>query len=97
MVGLSPKRFARVLRVKAVTERLARMGGIPRDRVGSMARLAFETGFSDQAHLVRELRAIAGLTPSTYAPVDDQPTHARVETAEGAVEKIFKPRPAVRR
>ncbi|HZN77030.1 MAG TPA: helix-turn-helix domain-containing protein [Micromonosporaceae bacterium] len=57
-VGLSPKTFARVERVRAV---LARVGG--RD----LARLAAELGYYDQSHLTNEFRAVMGVPPAAYA------------------------------
>jgi AraC-like DNA-binding protein len=57
-VGLGPKRFARVVRAQAALRRLAD------DPEADLAALAAELGFSDQAHLTRELRALTGLTPT---------------------------------
>jgi hypothetical protein len=51
--------FASVLRVQALVE------GI--DRGLGWARLAADLGWSDQAHLTRDLRRIAGVTPSALA------------------------------
>lgn len=55
-VGLGPKAFARVMRLQAV---VAEMEKGP----ASWARLAADAGYSDQAHLVREVRALSGVTP----------------------------------
>jgi AraC-like DNA-binding protein len=60
-VGLSPKRFARIVRVQAALRRLAEPA--PPD----LASLADELGFADQAHLAREVRAVAGAAPSRLA------------------------------
>jgi len=59
-VGLGPKRFARVRRIQALLARL--------DGANDWSGLAHELGFSDQAHLVREFRALTGVTPTAYAP-----------------------------
>lgn len=62
-VGLSPKRYARIRRFQRL---LARVNGEP----GSpdWALLAAEVGYHDQAHLIHEFRALAGMTPTAYAP-----------------------------
>lgn len=54
--GTTPKRFRLELRA---LEALRRLPGWQ----GSMATLAAETGFADQAHLTRALVALTGLTP----------------------------------
>ena len=58
-VGMPPKVFARLVRFDGVVRRL-------RDRglEHGWATLAVEHGYHDQAHLVREVRAFAGLTPA---------------------------------
>lgn len=55
-VGYGPKTLDRVLRF----QRALRLGwaGVP------LARLAAEAGYADQAHLSREVRRMAGTTPS---------------------------------
>jgi AraC-like DNA-binding protein len=69
-VGLTPKRYARVLRFGALLPRLVRQA--PRD----WAQVAVEGGYFDQSHLIHEFRRIAGITPGEYVPVGvDQPTH----------------------
>lgn len=56
-VGIGPKFVARV-------SRLARVRGAMSSRRGDWARLAAESGFADQSHLVREMRALAGAVPT---------------------------------
>jgi AraC-like DNA-binding protein len=56
-VGLSAKEFARILRLQA-TIRMLDDGG------RSMADLAAERGFADQAHATREVRRVTGTTPA---------------------------------
>ena len=56
-VGLSAKEFARILRLQATIRTLDEG-----DR--SMAELALERGFSDQAHATREVRRVTGTTPA---------------------------------
>lgn len=55
-VGYGPKMLERVLRFQRARS-LARRGG-------SLALLAVEAGYADQAHLTRECQRLAGTTPS---------------------------------
>jgi AraC-like DNA-binding protein len=57
-VGLAPKVAARVLRFHEASALLAR--GVP------AATVAARCGYTDQSHLVREFRALAGCTPGEY-------------------------------
>lgn len=57
-IGFPPKRFARVVRFQHAMRLIGRNGG------AGWADLAARAGFADQAHLIREFRALAGLTPT---------------------------------
>lgn len=59
-VGLSPKRFCRVLRFQRVHAAAQRTGRI------DWTELALSCGFCDQAHLANEFRRLSGLTPRQY-------------------------------
>lgn len=59
-VGLSPKQFCRVRRFTRVIRRAAKGSPV------SWASLAIECGYYDQAHLINDFRAFAGMTPSAY-------------------------------
>jgi AraC family transcriptional regulator len=54
--GVPVTEYARRLRVRAAADRVASTA-LP------LARIAYEAGFADQAHLTRELRRETGLTP----------------------------------
>jgi AraC-like DNA-binding protein len=58
---MSPKRFARIVRLQTVLRRLAD------EPDANLAALAIDCGYSDQAHLTRELQSLAGLTPKRIA------------------------------
>ena len=58
-IGLTPKTAARVLRFHALLAGL-RMAGAAE----SWAALAAAAGYSDQSHLVRDVRRFAGVTPT---------------------------------
>jgi AraC-like DNA-binding protein len=72
-VGLTPKFYCRVLRFQQVIERLAASPGATRVDV------ALDAGYSDQAHLSREFREFAGITPSEYSKLSPaSPNHVPV-------------------
>lgn len=56
-IGLSPKRIARIARIRRATA-LAGKGG--------WARVAMEAGFYDQAHLNAEFRTMLGVSPRRF-------------------------------
>ncbi|HKY20505.1 MAG TPA: helix-turn-helix transcriptional regulator, partial [Vicinamibacterales bacterium] len=55
-VGLSPKEFARLLRLQATLRAL--------DGDSALADVATDTGYADQAHATREVKRVTGLTLS---------------------------------
>ena len=65
-VGYGPKTFARVVRLQRAVESIARPAG-PRGTTASWATFARDCGYADQAHLIREFRALTGVTPRVYA------------------------------
>jgi AraC-like DNA-binding protein len=75
-VGLTPKRYARVLRFHALLSRLATVPS------NDWALTAAEAGYADQSHLIHEFKRLTGMTPTAYAPLQpDQPTHMAVPPA----------------
>jgi AraC-like DNA-binding protein len=58
-VGMGPSEVGRRLRVQEVVRRLSLPDARP-------AAIAAELGYVDQAHLIRDFRAAAGLTPGQY-------------------------------
>ncbi|KAA0992454.1 AraC family transcriptional regulator [Dyadobacter aurulentus] len=63
-VGYSPKRFAGITRVQYFLKLLRR------DRPANYTGLVYDAGFYDQAHLIRTMKSISGITPGEYL---DQP------------------------
>lgn len=64
-VGLPPKLVARIIRFERLTGLLAREPG------ADWARTAVECGYYDQAHLAREVRDLAGVTPTALRVLGD--------------------------
>jgi AraC-like DNA-binding protein len=72
-VGLTPKRYARVLRFRRALERIAR------DGAPCLAELALEAGYVDQAHFNRDFREMTGISPTQYlAAAPLQPHHVPI-------------------
>jgi AraC-like DNA-binding protein len=70
VVGYGPKTLQRVLRFRRFVARID--AGPPSGQAGvhpghDLAALAAQAGYADQAHLTRECRALAGLTPAALA------------------------------
>jgi AraC-like DNA-binding protein len=76
-VGLSPKAASRLMRFRAAVDLLQQT---PRP---SWADLAHDAGYYDQAHLVRDWKAVSGRSPSAFAAgagfgsVQDEPRRRR--------------------
>lgn len=56
-IEMTPKQYQRILRVKRAIDHLRT------HNEANLAEVADQFGFSDQAHMTREFRAIAGVTP----------------------------------
>lgn len=76
MVGLSPKVFARVRRFQRVVDASSQAllgcgnGDAPNGDPclpPSLARLALDAGYADQAHMSRDFLEFAGVSPSAYS------------------------------
>jgi AraC-like DNA-binding protein len=66
-VGLAPKRYCRVLRFQR-----AIAGVVAGEPLGAVA---IDAGYSDQAHLTREFRALAGVSPGVYRGIAPERDH----------------------
>jgi transcriptional regulator GlxA family with amidase domain len=76
-VGVGPKLYARVARLRRAARALS-------SRV-SQAQIAIECGYADEAHLIHEFQALAGLTPVAFRRARamseiDNPSHGPVAT-----------------
>jgi AraC-like DNA-binding protein len=68
-LGITPKAFARVARMRALLARVQReRDGRPpaRTRRPGWSTLALDAGYYDQSHLTAEFRALTGLTPEGW-------------------------------
>ena len=60
-IGLSPKKFCNIIRAHAFLRHLRSSS-----RPSNLTGYAYDSGYYDQAHVIREFRQITGLTPSQY-------------------------------
>jgi len=63
--GLGPKQLSRILRFRHASK-LVRQG------VTDFAGLALDCGYYDQAHLIRDFRDLAGISPARYMRLQDR-------------------------
>ncbi len=77
-VGVSPKWVIQRYRLHEAAQRLAE------DQDASLADLALDLGYSDQAHSARDFKAIIGRTPAEYAKSAAQPPRSGSSTPEQA-------------
>ncbi|MHA6203940.1 helix-turn-helix domain-containing protein [Dyella soli] len=59
-VGMGPKRYARLMRFRAVVDAVYRCSTV------DWSGVAADGGYGDQAHLVHEFRDFAGVTPTAF-------------------------------
>ena len=68
-IGTTPKDFLRIVRMQRALYVLQQNPGSP------FAQVAYECGFSDQSHMIKEFKLFSGYTPAEYlsvcAPVSD--------------------------
>jgi AraC-like DNA-binding protein len=73
-VGMTPKRYCRLIRFQRVVRQIAS------DQRVDWVDVALAGGFCDQAHLSHEFRAFSGLSPERYLMAERPfPNHARID------------------
>jgi AraC-like DNA-binding protein len=73
-VGLTPKLFCRVRRFRSVLVQANKGEPV------NWAELAVSCGYFDQAHLIRDFRTFAGITPRQFSPALPHPMQAVAES-----------------
>jgi AraC-like DNA-binding protein len=77
-VGVGPKSVIRRYRLHQAAERLATGGAV------NQSALALSLGYSDQAHFIRDFKAVVGTSPAAYARRAMLPPTSTLAAAQGA-------------
>lgn len=64
-VGTTPKEFLRIVRMQRALSMLQQEADMP------FAQVAYECGFFDQSHMIKEFRLFSGYTPAEFLTVCD--------------------------
>lgn len=59
-IGISPKQLAKAIRLQAALKLLLN------EQPGSLTSIAYETGYYDQAHFIRDFKTFTGTTPKAF-------------------------------
>jgi AraC-like DNA-binding protein len=70
VTGVSPKTLARLIRFEAIRNRLSM------EPIHAPSELIHDFGYTDQAHLIHDFKAHAGMTPRAYAAMVAQGQYA---------------------
>jgi AraC-like DNA-binding protein len=81
--GLAPKEAGRVFRFDHAKRRIGRAAGAG----GTLADLAVQCGYYDQAHLAREFRSLAGCPPSQWL-AEESPQWLADESSQALAEEF---------
>lgn len=65
-IGMTPKRYMRLARLNDVHRRLEHGGAL------RLTDVAYECGYADQAHFIRDFRRLMGTTPSVFRKERDE-------------------------
>lgn len=60
VIGLSPKQLAKILRLQATWKMMAE------GKYGNLTELAYENGYFDQAHFIKDFKEFTGVTPKEF-------------------------------
>ncbi|MET9887627.1 helix-turn-helix domain-containing protein [Streptomyces sp. NPDC006430] len=82
-IGLPPQSVSRILRFQ-------RALSLPSDACRSLADLAALCGYYDQAHMNRDFRELAGLTPAQLCALADRAASRGKEPVDGRLANVFE-------
>lgn len=80
--GLTPKLYSQINRFQKSLQ-LVTAGE------DSLTAIAYECGYADQSHFIKEFKSFTGYTPSAYSPAHSPVTMAANQTAQQQFEPVF--------
>ena len=60
VIGLSPKQLAKIIRLQAALQMMGK------GKYNNLTELAYENGYFDQAHFIRDFKEFTGVTPGEF-------------------------------
>jgi AraC-like DNA-binding protein len=84
-IGLSPKKFGNIIKLHGFLKLLK-----DKSKQNNLTGIAYEAGYSDQSHLIKEFRKYTGITPKEYLYKTNKLTSnfIRFNSADAAVERM---------
>ena len=80
-IGISPKKFSDVIKLHHFLKRLKK------EQPGkNLTSLAYEAGYADQSHLIKEFKKFTGMTPRTYITKADKLTVNFIKILPGEIQ-----------
>ena len=84
-IGLSPKKFGNIIKLHNFLKLLK-----DKSKENNLTSLAYEAGYSDQSHLIKEFRKYTGITPKEYLYKTNKLTSnfIKFNSTDAAVEEM---------
>lgn len=64
-IGTNPKEYTRIIRFQRA------LNILETKKISNLTQLSYESGFSDQSHLIREFKTFSGYTPKEFLSICD--------------------------
>jgi AraC-like DNA-binding protein len=66
-IGLNPKQFSNIIKLNCFLQQLKN-----KSNYTNLTEIAYNVGYADQSHLIKEFKKITGLTPTTYENIPNK-------------------------
>jgi len=79
-IGIPPKRFGNIIKLHHFLKHLKNQSNN-----ANLTAIAYEAGYADQSHLIKEFKKFTGMTPKTYIHEADKLTTNFIKFLPGAI------------